>query len=288
MNAASTFQRVNFWRVQNISDLELVHAHYRNHKFPRHLHEEYIIGIIVQGVEGIDHCGTVYAAPASSLLLINPGEPHSNYSINARGFTYRTLYPSARVLEQINLEVTGKECPPRFSTPVIRRSGMFRSLLRLHIKLGQPNSALEQESDFISVMAQLIARHGSTDIPASRVGGEHRYVKIAREYLEAYHTENFSLRQLASISGISPFHLLRTFHEEIGLPPFEYQTQLRISHAKKLLRDGWSIADAAAETGFVDQSHLTKHFKRVVGVTPGKYSPGRNKIQSPAPQKRLK
>ena len=108
------------------------------------------------------------------------------------------------------------------------------------------------------------------------------------EYLESSYAENFSLRQLASVCGISPYHLLRTFNDEIGLPPFEYQNQLRISHAKRLLRDGWSIADAAAQTGFVDQSHLTKHFKRVVGITPGKYLPDRNKIQYAPAQKNIK
>lgn len=285
MKLESTIHQVNFWRVQTISDLELIHARYLNHTFPRHLHEEYIIGIIVQGVEEINYRGATYAAPSGSLILINPGEPHSNYSINEHGFTYRMFYPSVRLLKQINFDMTGKEDEPIFSAPVIEQSDMFNLLLHLHIKLGQTNSALEQESEFISAMAQLIARHSLTGINGLPAVSQHRSVKIAREYLEACYTENFSLRQLASVSGISPFHLLRTFHAEIGLPPFEYQNQLRISQAKKLLRDGWSIADTAVETGFVDQSHLTKHFKRIVGITPGKYSPDRNKIQYPSRQK---
>jgi len=279
MKSESAIQQVNFWRVQNISDLELIHAHYLNHTFPRHLHEEYVIGIIVRGVEAINYRGMVYVAPVGSLILINPGELHSNYSINGRGFTYRMFYPSTRLLKQINFDVTGKEDSPLFSTPVIKQSDIFHSLLRLHIKLEHTNSALEQESEFISVMARLIARHASADITSLPFISEHRYIKIAREYLESHYTENVSLRQLASISNISPFHLLRTFHEEIGLPPFEYQTQLRISHAKKLLRDGWSIAETAAESGFADQSHLTRHFKRIVGITPGKYLPDRNNVQ---------
>lgn len=263
---------MNFWCARNLSDLELIHARYINHTFPRHLHEEYVIGIIVQGVEEIDHRGTIYTAPAGSLILINPGESHSNYSINEQGFAYRMFYPSVRLLKQVSLDITGNEkTPPIFTGPVVERSDMFNALLRLHIKLSETNSALEQESEFISVMAQLIARYSSPGINSLPAAGEHRYVSIAREYLEARFTENFSLSDLATISGISPFHLLRTFHNEIGLPPFEYQNQLRISHAKRLLRDGWPIADAAAETGFVDQSHFTKHFKRVVGITPGKY-----------------
>ncbi len=287
MKPEATNQEVNFWRVQNINNLELIHAHYLNHTFPRHIHEEYIIGIMVQGVEGINHRGTIYAAPAGSLILINPGEPHSNYSINKRGFAYRTFYPSTKLLRQINFDITGKEDSPRFSMPVIRQSDMFRSLLRLHIKLEQTNSALEQESEFISVMARLIARYASKSITDFPVVIEHSHIKIAQEYLQANFTENVSLRQLALLSNVSPFHLLRTFHDKIGLPPFEYQTQLRISRAKKLLRDGWSIADAAAETGFVDQSHLTKHFKRVVGVTPGRYSPDRNNIQDKSHQRNI-
>jgi AraC-like DNA-binding protein len=271
---------VNFWHPQGLDDLELAHACYLNHTFPRHLHEEYIIGIIVQGVEEIKHRGAIHVAPAGSLILINPGEPHSNYSINAQGFTYRTFYPSTKLLKQINYDITGREHAPRFPTPVIRHSLIFDLLFRLHINLEQTNSALEQESEFISAMARLFAGYESGGVPALRVVGEHRYIKIAREYLEANYTENFSLRQLASISNISPFHLLRTFHDVIGLPPFEYQTQLRISQAKRLLRDGWSIADVAAETGFADQSHLTKHFKRIVSVTPGKYLPDRNNIQN--------
>lgn len=271
MSPASAPQRVKFSHPQNFEGLELAYASYLNQAFPRHLHEEYIIGVVVQGVEEINHRGTTYAAPAGSVILINPGEPHSNYSINAQGFTYRTFYPSAALLGQINHDITRQTHAPRFLMPVIQHGAVFELLLRLHVKLEQTNSTLEQESEFISVMARLFAECSSGGAPAAPAVGGHRYIKIAREYLEANYTENVSLRQLASVSSISPFHLLRTFHDVVGLPPFEYQTQLRLSRAKKLLRDGWSIADVAAETGFADQSHLTRHFKRVVGVTPGKY-----------------
>lgn len=282
MRAEAPFQRVRFCQAQNLDGLELARARYRDHSFPRHLHEEYIIGVIVQGVEEIKCRGTAHAAPAGSVILINPGEPHSNYSINAQGFTYRTFYPSAKLIEQLSREVAGRAGPPRFPAPVVRRSPVFDSLLRLHIRLEQTGSALEQESEFVAVMARLFASHGAGGAHALPGAAGHRYVRLAREYLEANYAENISLRRLAAVCDISPFHLLRTFREVVGLPPFEYQTQLRISQAKKLLREGWSIADAAAETGFADQSHLTRHFKRVVGLTPGKYSPGRNNVQNSA------
>lgn len=279
MRLKSTIQQIKFWHIQNLDNLELAYAHHLNHTFPYHFHEEYIIGIIVQGVEEINYGGRIFVAPTGSLILINPGEAHSNYTIDEKGFTYRTFYPSTKLLKQLYFDFTEQEGLPVFSKPVLQKSDLFRLLLRLHINLEQTNSDLEQESVFISVMAQLIARHALVNIKALPIVRERRFIKIAREYLEANYADNFSLCQLASVSNISRFHLLRTFHEETGLPPFEYQTQLRVSRAKKLLRDGWSIADVAAETGFVDQSHLTKHFKRIVGLTPGKYSRDRSNIQ---------
>jgi AraC-like DNA-binding protein len=79
------------------------------------------------------------------------------------------------------------------------------------------------------------------------------------------------LTQLTSLTNLSPFYLLRVFHNRAGFPPHEYQTQVRIAHARKLIRNGTSLSQAALETGFFDQSHLSRNFKRIVGVTPRQY-----------------
>jgi AraC-like DNA-binding protein len=89
--------------------------------------------------------------------------------------------------------------------------------------------------------------------------------------MEASYMDNPSLEDLAHIAGLSPFHLTRVFHEATGLPPHTYLTQLRVSRAKQRLQAGDPIADVAAATGFSDQSHLTRRFKRIVGVTPGQF-----------------
>ncbi|MGH9335698.1 MAG: helix-turn-helix domain-containing protein, partial [Vicinamibacteria bacterium] len=86
--------------------------------------------------------------------------------------------------------------------------------------------------------------------------------------LEAHFAESVSLALLSGVAGLSSFHLNRAFRLAYGLPPHAFQTQLRVARARKLLREGLPPAAAAAETGFTDQSHLHRHFKRVVGVTP--------------------
>jgi AraC-like DNA-binding protein len=97
-------------------------------------------------------------------------------------------------------------------------------------------------------------------------------VKRARDFIEAHYTDNVTLHQLSEVSGLSSFHLSRTFRDIMGVPPHLYLIQVRIERAKTLLTDGWPLAHVAAETGFTDQSHFTKRFKAVVGVTPGRYA----------------
>ena len=73
---------------------------------------------------------------------------------------------------------------------------------------------------------------------------------------------------------MSPFHLVRTFHREVGMPPAAYRRALRVQAAQKLLRRGEPLRDVALTCGFYDQPHLTRHFKAVTGVTPKRYRDG--------------
>src|SRR5205085_7810988 len=107
-------------------------------------------------------------------------------------------------------------------------------------------------------------------------------VNRAREYLAEHYAENVSLNRLAAIAGLSPFHFSRLFSEQFGLPPHAFQTQLRVLWAKALLLQGWPIPHVASQTGFADQSHLTRHFKRLVGVPPGQYQSGSKNVQDAA------
>jgi AraC-like DNA-binding protein len=72
-------------------------------------------------------------------------------------------------------------------------------------------------------------------------------------------------------SGLSPCHFLRVFKHQTGMPPHRYHLNLRLERGRRLLRQGCEIADVAARTGFADQSHFTRHFRRFFGVTPGRY-----------------
>jgi len=92
------------------------------------------------------------------------------------------------------------------------------------------------------------------------------------DYLREHYAEAITLEQLAAVAGMSAFHLARSFKKAIGLPPHVFLTQLRLQQAKRLLARGVGLAEAAAAVGFYDQSALSRHFKKIYGVTPGQYA----------------
>jgi AraC-like DNA-binding protein len=97
-------------------------------------------------------------------------------------------------------------------------------------------------------------------------------MRAVRDYLHAYSADPVTLRALADVAGLSSFYTVRLFQATFGISPLAYLAVLRVHRAQALIRDGASIAQAALDSGFHDQSHLTRFFKRVSGMTPGVYA----------------
>jgi len=93
------------------------------------------------------------------------------------------------------------------------------------------------------------------------------------EYIEEHLDAAPSLEQLAAVARLSAYHFARQFRAATGLPPHQYVIMRRVERAKRLLQAGrdLSLAEVAMDAGFVDQSQFCNHFKRLVGVTPGKF-----------------
>ena len=280
MKLKNNSSQAKFWRVPHLDNLELLRVSNSTYDYPRHIHEEYCIGLVLQGAETHNSRGITQTVLPGGLILINAEEIHSNQSFRT---AYRVIKIRPKVLSRLASEVFERDSEtPTFPNSVVKDPLVFRLLLNLHLKLERNVSPFEQESEFISAIGLLLARQNKNHSALKALGKEPRYVESVRDYLKSHYADNVSLAKLTAITNLSPFYLLRVFHKQVGFPPHEYQTQVRIAHARKLLRSGSSITEAALETGFFDQSHLSKNFKRIVGVTPGRYVSQSNIVQDAA------
>ncbi|HJU55129.1 MAG TPA: AraC family transcriptional regulator [Pyrinomonadaceae bacterium] len=269
-----------FWRVPHLDGLELLCGSNITHEYPPHVHEEYCVLIMLKGAEITVCRGASHVALPGDLAFMNPDEGHASRS---DGAVYRIIRIRPSLFSRIVFESAGRDFgTPHFDRLVVDDASLFRLLLNLHLKLERNISSLEQESEFVSTMGILVSRQLANHPAARPHGKEPRHIKTVRDYLKSHYAENVSLSQLTSMTNLSPFYLLRVFHHQVGFPPHEYQTQVRIAHARKLLLEGKPISHVALETGFCDQSHLSRNFKRIVGMTPGQFSSQSNIVQDPA------
>jgi len=253
-----------------IAGVELLYGRYRRFSFARHFHSVTAIGVVETGVMRTCHHNSYHCAPAGTVILLNPGDVHAPQSGNGSAWSFRMLYLDDALLRGLSRR-SGSHRPLWFATPLVENPALYSELLSLHRSLETEPDALAVESRLVSVLEQ-IAKYsqwmGNRDVrPAARVK-----MHCVRDYLHAYAGEAVTLRTLSELADLSPWHLLRSFRAQFGLTPHAYQVQERVERGRRLLASGVPIADAAVMSGFVDQSHFTRQFKRFTGVTPGRYS----------------
>lgn len=274
-------EKTKFWQAPDLGRLDLLHATYITHTFSRHIHHGYAIGVIERGAETFFYRGKIHIAPAGSVVIINPGEVHTGQAVTGAGWTYRMLYPEADLVLQAARQIEhSPDALPDFPEPVIFDPRAIDLIRRLHWVLESSTSPLERQSHFTATMAQLVANyaHGRHRLlpPAD---APRTVVAVALDYLHSHFDQPITLDDIAALTHFSPYHFLRVFKNAMGLTPHAYLTQLRVDAARRRLSAGQPLAQVATETGFVDQSHFTRSFKRITGVTPGQYAQYSNNIQ---------
>jgi AraC-like DNA-binding protein len=265
-------ERTHFWTAPEYGDLQLLNARYFTHQFAPHFHEEYAIGIIESGAEEYVYRRQWHRAHSGSMVMVNPGEIHTGSAVDANGWAYRMTYPSITLMRQVAQELTGKSWDmPFFRETVIQDAELVSRFRAFHRALEAGESRLLRDELLYSTYSLMIERYADNRPNPFMLGSEHNAVERARDYIQNHYEEDISLESLGAHVGLSAFHLSRVFKAETGLPPHKYHNQIRLSRARDLLAGGLPIADVALRVGFVDQSHLSKWFKRVYGVSPAQY-----------------
>lgn len=254
-------------------DLQLLQAFYVDHAFPRHNHDYYVICLVKRGHQSFTHQGTKHFTPPGGIILINPEAVHTGEAADEKGFEMLCLYPTLAHMQTAVLELTGRhQAPPFFSEVRVDHHWLRDRILALHKALTQETNVLECESRFTWTLAQLIERYADSRFTERRLGQERKAVRQARRYIDEYFAQGISLTQLAEHVSLSPYHLLRVFRAEVGMPPHAYLESVRIRQAQRLIEAGKPLAEVGLEVGFSSQSHLTHRFRQIIGVTPGQYA----------------
>lgn len=261
------------WQVPFLGGLDVLQARFVKQTFARHTHEVFTVGVVQQGAAAFWNRGAEHVAPDGSVMLINPDEVNTGHSFLAAGYVHLVLYPSAEQLRQVAAEVTGRDMPPPYFPQSVAQAPEVAARLTLaHQVLIHPAATrLRQDEALQGALATLVTQLSDARLRPARVGQERGAVRLARAYLEAHACDAVSLEDLARLTGLSGFHLIRVFRQATGLPPHAYQVQARIRGAQVWLRAGWALAQVAAASGFSDQSAFSNQFKRHVGLTPGQY-----------------
>ena len=261
-----------FRRDADLPHLELRYSRYNHFAFSKHAHDTFGIGVVLQGVSmmfGPEEDERLMIP--GRVALLNPGMVHTGEALGGKPMAYRMMYLDQSWIRQLAAEMRdGDDTAPEFVRPIVPSERLCHRILAFHHLVLGGAERLEKQSAMFSLFGELLSGHAEVRWHGAS-GRESRAVRLTKEYLADNVTRKICLDELSEIAGLSRYHLLRVFKDAVGLPPHAFQTQRRIQIASRMLLSGRPIADVALETGFSDQSHFTRAFKQVMGITPRKY-----------------
>src|ERR1700722_729158 len=261
-----------YWRTPLLPGADLLTAEYHDHEFSPHWHDAYTIPVIVAGAEGYRYLGTDYVAEAGSVPIINPGELHTGARAIEEGWRYRVLYAPVDFIQQLATDVAGQQqALPWFEPGVIRDLDLAQRLARAHRLLEAQADPLAAEAAMLDALSTLLVRYSGGQTKPARLAADDTRVATMKEHLTGDLTTPLQLAELAGTVGLSPFHAARLFTQATGMPPHAWRHQVRLPRAPAPVRAGVPVTEVAAASGFTDQSHFTRHFRRMFGVPPGRW-----------------
>lgn len=230
--------------------------------YKKHSHQEYAIGVTLRGIQQYNLDGSLQLSYPNGVMLFNPEQAHDGMAHDETGLDYIMLY----IEPQLLLEVIEKKDFVRFSTPIVYDYGLEQKILSLsHAILSEKDEALCSEL-LLSLTDSLIQTNLSTDDKKCNA-----LIGKAKDMLNSNLEKVLKLDEISKELALSKFQFIRLFKAHTGISPYQYFLNCKIERAKQLIEKNGDIYSAVAECGFVDLTHLNKHFKSVYGTTAFEY-----------------
>ncbi len=254
---------VRFAREPGTDGVRTVTARDVRPDFARHAHQSWIIGLALRGGRRMEVSGARRDVPEGGIFVIPPDTPHACALLGPPPHAHRAV-----CLPDRTLRAMVRQGPAGRSGHAAMLLGRYFALVDADAADADRREALSRALRAVPGLAELAGDHGD------ELETRNRRVEVERaaRYLAGNARDNPSLDEAARHAGLSPSHLHRLFVARFGLPPHAFVIRERLRLALMALEAGESPAGAAAWAGFVDQSHFTRHFRRAVGVTPGRFA----------------
>lgn len=241
--------------------------------YSRHSHEVFSIGAITAGQSTYLHEKTTQTIATGTVVVMNPGEVHACNPIDDQPWSYLMLYVNAQWLGALQRDcgVNNGGVFRGYPATHSRDPLLFDGLLALYRQLvdSQLDTLAKQEAavGFFSLVEQRLGGSGLTPRPANPK------VERAARYIDAHYLQPIRLEDLCAVANLSEAYLIRAFEQHYHMTPHAWLVNRRIQHGQAQLRSGEPIADIAQQSGFADQAHFQRAFKKHLAVTPGQYKP---------------
>lgn len=258
----------------HVPGVEAVQAQSR-HRFSRHMHEQFGIGVVIQGAQkSLSGQGTVEAV-AGDTITVNPGEVHDGAPVGDHGRSWKMLYFEPALVAGIVADFSANHLDnAEFANPVIHSTAVSSCVRHLFDCMTMPimgNDVMSREELMLVLFAKVL--HKQVPLPARLTpDSAGQVIARARSLMDEDPGSAITLSDLSGQASLSRFQLIRAFSKATGMTPHAYLLQRRLHLARRLIAQGVSLVDAAVNSGFADQSHMTRMFIRNFGISPGIYA----------------
>ncbi len=237
-------------------------ASFADFKYKRHSHKEYALGVTLRGIQQYNLDGSLQSSYPNGVMLFNPEQPHDGMAHDKTGIDYVMVYIEPKLF----LEILKKKDIIRFSSPIVYNCRLQQRILNL-------SCAILSGKDEALCSELLLSLADSFTQPNLFISyrKENDLIRKAKDMIHCSLENVLRLDDICRELNISKFQFIRMFKTSTGISPYQYFLNCKVELAKQLIEKNKDVYSAVAECGFVDLTHLNKHFKGIYGITAFEY-----------------
>lgn len=260
-------EEIIFSKPELVEDVTILDAKISTFRYNLHAHDDYAIGMTLQGDQCFECNGKDYISRAGSIIQFNPEEPHNGHAGDDSELTYKMIYIGRTVVDDILIDTKNDL---RFSETVTDNPKVVKAFINLSTELNE-NAIIAEHSDIVTDFIYKLIEYNDLSETSFKGIGKNDFVTAAIYYIYQNIDSKFEIDDICRRIGVSKYHFIRSFKKITNRTPYQYILDLKMEWVRKELEAGLEPIIIADKFGFHDLSHLINRFKRTYGITPLQY-----------------